>query len=179
MTEISAMVATRHDITRTMVEDFLYQEAALLDEWRLEEWLLLLSEDIIYEIPIIGMEQSSSDQTLFLLADDAQRLRGRVKQLMGTATWAESPRSRTRRMISNVRVRDAVRDELNVSANFAVYRIPQQSWRTEDGSNQTECFVGAYHYKLRSGETGLRIARRTVVLDVDVIRPHGKISIIL
>ena len=26
-------------VTRTELEDFLYQEAALLDEWRLEEWL--------------------------------------------------------------------------------------------------------------------------------------------
>ncbi len=27
------------DITRSDVEDFLYEEAALLDEWRLDEWL--------------------------------------------------------------------------------------------------------------------------------------------
>ena len=29
---------------REEVEDFLYQEAALLDEWRLDEWLALLPQ---------------------------------------------------------------------------------------------------------------------------------------
>ena len=28
-------------VTRVEVEDLLYREAALLDEWRLEEWLTL------------------------------------------------------------------------------------------------------------------------------------------
>jgi 3-phenylpropionate/cinnamic acid dioxygenase small subunit len=29
------------DLSRPEVEDFLYQEAALLDGWRLSEWLAL------------------------------------------------------------------------------------------------------------------------------------------
>jgi p-cumate 2,3-dioxygenase beta subunit len=33
--------------TRQEVEDLFYHEAALLDEWRLEEWLDLLTEDAI------------------------------------------------------------------------------------------------------------------------------------
>ena len=31
--------------SRAEVEDFLYHEAALLDEWRLDEWLALLTDD--------------------------------------------------------------------------------------------------------------------------------------
>jgi 3-phenylpropionate/cinnamic acid dioxygenase small subunit len=38
-------------VTRQEVEDFLYEEAALLDEWRLEEWLQLLTEDAAYYVP--------------------------------------------------------------------------------------------------------------------------------
>ena len=38
-----------NDITRSAVEDFLYQEAALLDEWRLDEWLSLLTDDALEE----------------------------------------------------------------------------------------------------------------------------------
>ena len=26
------------EVTRATIEDFLYEEAALLDEWRLQEW---------------------------------------------------------------------------------------------------------------------------------------------
>ena len=40
-----------NDITRSAVEDFLYQEAALLDEWHLDEWLSLLTDEAIYQIP--------------------------------------------------------------------------------------------------------------------------------
>jgi p-cumate 2,3-dioxygenase beta subunit len=37
--------------SRQEAEDLLYKEAALLDEWRLDEWLELLTEDATYEIP--------------------------------------------------------------------------------------------------------------------------------
>ena len=37
--------------SRSEVEDLFYQEAALLDEWRLEDWLELLTDDAIYQIP--------------------------------------------------------------------------------------------------------------------------------
>ena len=34
------------------IEEFLYQEAELLDERRFEEWLELLTEDVRYFMPI-------------------------------------------------------------------------------------------------------------------------------
>jgi len=37
--------------SRNEVEDLLYREAALLDEWRLEEWLELLTDDAVYQVP--------------------------------------------------------------------------------------------------------------------------------
>ncbi len=37
--------------SRQEVEDLLYREAALLDEWRLEEWLEMLTDDAIYQVP--------------------------------------------------------------------------------------------------------------------------------
>src|SRR6476620_6027447 len=51
--EDRAMGATSliQDVTRATIEDFLYAEAALLDEWRLQEWLDLLTEDATYEVP--------------------------------------------------------------------------------------------------------------------------------
>ena len=42
------MIAT---VTRPLVEDFLYKEAALLDEWRLDEWLTLFEPGATYDIP--------------------------------------------------------------------------------------------------------------------------------
>ena len=86
--------------SRSEVEDLLYQEAALLDEWRLEEWLELLTDDAIYQIPPTDVPEGDSRNTLFIIADDAVRIRSRVKQLLGKFAWAENPHSRTRRMIT-------------------------------------------------------------------------------
>jgi p-cumate 2,3-dioxygenase subunit beta len=44
-------VAAPRVITRAEVEDFLYHEAALLDEWKLNEWQELLTDDAAYYVP--------------------------------------------------------------------------------------------------------------------------------
>ena len=44
-------VATRNVVTRAEVEDFLYREAALLDDWKLDEWEALLTDDAAYYVP--------------------------------------------------------------------------------------------------------------------------------
>ena len=42
------------DWTRTNIEDYLFHEAALLDEWRLPEWFDLFAEDCHYFVPNMG-----------------------------------------------------------------------------------------------------------------------------
>src|SRR3984893_2300383 len=113
--------------SRQEVEDLLYREAALLDEWRLEEWLELLTEDAIYQVPPTDVPEGDARNTLFIIADDAVRIRSRVKQLLGKFAWAENPHSRTRRLISNVRVLGADGDNILATANFVVYRMQYES----------------------------------------------------
>src|SRR5580658_7059350 len=69
--------------TRQEVEDLLYREAALLDEWRLEEWLEMLTDDAIYQVPSTDAPEGDARNTLYIIADDALRIRSRVKQLLG------------------------------------------------------------------------------------------------
>jgi 3-phenylpropionate/cinnamic acid dioxygenase small subunit len=88
--------------SRQEVEDFLYREAALLDEWRLEEWLEILTDDAIYQVPSTDAPEGDARNTLYIIADDALRIRSRVKQLLGKSAWAENSHSRTRRMTTNV-----------------------------------------------------------------------------
>jgi p-cumate 2,3-dioxygenase beta subunit len=156
--------------SRQEVEDLLYKEAALLDDWRLEEWLELLTDDAVYEIPPTDVPEGDARNTLFIIADDAVRIRSRVKQLLGKSAWAESPHSRTRRMISNVRVLGADGDRLLATANFAVHRMRYES---------VDTYIGRYDYKLVRVGKDLRIKERRAVLDNEALRPHGKISFIL
>ena len=156
--------------SRTEVEDFLYKEAALLDEWRLEEWLELLTRDAIYEIPPTDVPEGDSSNTLFIIADDNVRIRSRVKQLLGKSAWAENPPSRTRRLIGNVRVLGVEGENIRVTANFLVHRMRYES---------VDTYVGHYDYKLLRDGKLLKIRERRAILDNEALRPHGKISFIL
>jgi p-cumate 2,3-dioxygenase subunit beta len=156
--------------SRSEVEDLFYREAALLDEWRLEEWLTLLTHDATYQVPPTDLPEGDARNTLFIIADDAFRIRSRVKQLLGKSAWAENPRSRTRRIISNVRVVGTEGNHIMVTANFAVYRMRYESIDT---------YVGRYEYKLIRIGNELRIRQRRAILDNEALRPHGKISFIL
>jgi p-cumate 2,3-dioxygenase subunit beta len=83
----------------------------------------------------------------------------------------ENPPSRTRRLISNVRILATDGETVRVAANFVVYRM-----RVE----QVDTYVGRYEYTLVRGNDGaLRIRRRRAILDLEALRPHGKVSIIL
>ena len=157
-------------ITRADIEDFLYEEAALLDTWQLREWLALLTEDATYEVPSTDIPDGNPHDSLFIIADNAYRIRMRVDQLLGKSAWAENPPSRTRRMISNVRIRQIEGDTLDVSANFVVYRMR---------SGHMDTYVGRYEYTLVHGEDGLKIRHRKAILDLEALQPHGKVSIIL
>src|ERR671922_370110 len=92
------------EVTREQVEDFLYHEAALLDAWRLDEWLALLTPDATYRVPSNDQPESDPRAALFTIADDIRRIRARVARLKDPHAHAEFPPSRTRRMISNVRI---------------------------------------------------------------------------
>src|SRR5437867_6629669 len=90
--------------TRDEIERFLIDEAALLDEWRLDEWLTLMAPDARYLVPPLDAPDADHRDTLFLIADDRRTLASRVRQLLSGTNWAENPRSRTRRQITNVRL---------------------------------------------------------------------------
>lgn len=157
-------------LIRQEIEDLLYAEAALLDQWRLEEWLGLLTEDATYHIPPTDLPEGDPKSTLYIVADDMLRIRSRVKQLLGKSAWAENPPSRTRRMISNVRVLGTDGDEIRVTANFVVYRMRFEL---------VDTYIGRYEYTLVRRDEGLKIRERRAVLDLEALRPHGKVSFIL
>ncbi|MGH7964475.1 MAG: aromatic-ring-hydroxylating dioxygenase subunit beta [Candidatus Binatia bacterium] len=156
--------------SRQEIEDFFYAEAALLDEWRLDEWLDLLTADATYYVPSTDTPDGDHRTTLFLVADDALRIRSRVKQLLGKSAHAETPRSRTRRLISNVRIRSVEGDTIHVTANFVIYRMRLEL---------VDTYIGRYEYTLVHQDGRLKIRERRAILDLESLRPQGKVSIIL
>jgi p-cumate 2,3-dioxygenase beta subunit len=165
------MRANAVKVTRAEVEDFLYQEAALLDEWKLDEWLELLTDDATYEIPPNDTPDGDARNTLFILADDIVRIRERVKRLQSPNCHAEFPHSRTRRMISNVRIVATEGDLVTVAANFVCYRHRRHERIRE--------FVGTYRFVLQAKDGSFRIKSRRTVLDAHELGSLGSVSFIL
>ncbi|MFC7493002.1 MULTISPECIES: aromatic-ring-hydroxylating dioxygenase subunit beta [unclassified Nocardioides] len=158
-------------VARSEVEDFLYYEAQLLDAWRLEEWRDLFEEDGHYVVPSTDNPDGDLAMDLALIDDDAEGLRGRVQRLMSTYAHIENPRSRTRRIVSNVRVWDHDDGDVGVRCSVVVYRSRVPG---------TTSYVADVHYRLRRDGGSFRIAFKHALLDHHTLRDVGGVlSIIL
>lgn len=174
MTQISGRIlppkrpvdaALQHEI-----EQFLYLEAAVLDDRRYTEWLDYFTDDCHYYMPTrynrtrreLDREFSRDDEVAHF-DDDKASLRVRVKRLLTGQAWAEDPPSRTRHMVSNVRIEPLSEAELIVRCNFHVHRA-----RLE---RDVETFIGGREDTLRrfAGPGGWRIHRRVIFLDQTVL----------
>jgi len=157
----------RHAL-RLDAEEFLYQEAALLDAWRLDDWLALFTADARYEVPSTDLPSGEPATALMLISDTHAMIAARVKRLNSRKAHREFPWSRTRRIIGNVRVSQDG-EEVEATANFAVYR----------SRRDVSVYMGQYRYRLvRDGDT-FKIRFRRAELDVETLDAHGTLSIIL
>jgi p-cumate 2,3-dioxygenase subunit beta len=159
--------------TRVDIEDYLFREASLLDEWRLPEWRELFADNCRYYVPnLSGDPYASPDETLYLISDDAHHLTERVKRLGKKTAHAEYPHSITQRMVSNVRLLPAGANaqELRAVCNFLTHR-------TSNGV--TDAYFGRHEYIFVQPEQKLLILEKRSILAMGALRPHGKLSIIV
>jgi p-cumate 2,3-dioxygenase beta subunit len=157
-------------VSRPEVEDFLFHEAELLDDWRLEEWAALFTDDGQYLIPPLDDPQADPKKTLFLVYDDRHRLQERARRLLNKNAHAEFPHSRTSHMVSNVRIVEQDDASLVARCSFFVSRAK---------GPVNDSYPGRSIYHLAKTGAGLRIRVKRAALDLSFLRPQGKISIIL
>lgn len=154
------------------VEQFYYAEAALLDERRLMDWLALFTADAHYWMPIRRTVMTSDLENEFtkpgamaLFDDDKPTLELRIKKLDTGFSWSEDPPSRTRHIITNVRVLEENGDELTVEANFHLYRTRLES--------DEDSWIGRRRDVLRRVDGELKIAKRHIFLEQTLIRSRN------
>lgn len=165
---VATAAIDRHAL-RLDVEEFLYEEAALLDAWRLDDWLALFTADARYEVPSTDRPGGGPADALMLVSDTRAMIAARVKRLNSRKAHREFPWSRTRRIIGNVRVVSHDGDELEVAANFAVYR----------SRREVNVYMGQYRYRLVREGDSFKIRFRRAELDLETLDSHGTLSIIL
>lgn len=150
------------------VEQFLYDEAALLDDRRFADWLALIADDIHYWMPIrrtvtvenLHLEYAKADGMAYF-DDDRTDLRMRVEKLQANSAWSENPPSRTRHLVSNVRLLEVKGAEIALEAAIHVYRS-----RLNDKIDQ---WIGKRRDRLRRVDGGFKIFERHIFLDQTVV----------
>jgi 3-phenylpropionate/cinnamic acid dioxygenase small subunit len=156
------------------IEEFLYQEAELLDARQYEAWLDLFTEDVRYWMPMrrnvphdeLAREFTREGLDVNWFDEGKDTLTRRVKQILTGVHWAEEPPSRICHMVSNVQILkvrgdETVPSEVAVKCRFLVYRNRVET--------ETDLLVGKREDVLRRGEGGWKIARRMIVLDQNVL----------
>jgi p-cumate 2,3-dioxygenase beta subunit len=159
------------ELSRGEVEELLIEEAALLDEWRLDEWRALFTGECRYLVPnLAGDPYAPPDATLYMIADDGHHLTERIKRLGKKTAHAEQPRSRARRLISNVRILERDAEHLKAQCSFITYRTAQEI---------TDTYFGRHEYRLVEQDGAIKIEEKRTILDMGALRPHGRLSIIV
>ena len=152
-------------------EEFLFLEADLLDQRRFAEWLDLLTEDLVYFMPIrrnvkhgqhAAHENTREGEDISWFDEDKWTLAKRVEQIQTGVHWAEEPLSRVCHMVSNVRILEHRSDqEIVVGSRFLVYQ------NRNEYENYT--LVGKRTDTLRKLGGAWKLARREILLDQSVL----------
>ena len=147
---------------------FYANEAWLLDDRRFREWLDLFTDDVFYFMPRRmnvqrddAARELSPPGDLAIFEDDKTYLTMRVERLETGMAWAENPPSRTRHLISNLVVEPLDGGEVKAKTAFILYRSHHET--------DENIFAGSREDVLRRVEGAWKIARRTIVLDSNVI----------
>jgi 3-phenylpropionate/cinnamic acid dioxygenase small subunit len=143
-------------------EQFLYQEARLLDTQRYEEWLALFTDDATYWVPL---EQGQNDpyETSSIIHDDRTLLELRVKQLRHPRAHARQPLARTVHQVTNVVELGKANGELHIGSTLTVVEF----------RNEKQRLYGALvEHRLRPQGDTFRIAHKRV----DLVNSEGELD---
>jgi benzoate/toluate 1,2-dioxygenase beta subunit len=141
-------------LNRQAAEEILFAEARILDAGRYDEWFAMLTEDVIYWVPCNG-EGVDPNREISLVYDDHARLSDRIERLNSGLAHAQSPPSKTCRLISNVQIELAAADSAAITSAFFLYELRQSRQRI---------FAGRYQHRLRFESSQWKITWKKAVL---------------
>jgi 3-phenylpropionate/cinnamic acid dioxygenase small subunit len=157
------------------IEEFLFDEANLLDERDFKPWLDMLAEDLEYFMPMTfnvkfgqhtKREHTSREAEMSWFHEGKWTLGKRVDQILTGLHWAEEPLSRVCRLVSNVQLTAIDTNaqgelEIDATSRFLIYQN-----RCE---YEQYFFVGDRQDRLRRTEAGWKLARREIHIHQNVL----------
>ena len=181
--EATAPVAAAHRIardaryyeTKREIEEFLYDEANLLDERRFTEWLATLADDLRYFMPMeynvkfgehATRELTRRDEQMSWFNEGKWSLGKRAEQIQTGVHWAEEPLSRVCRLVSNVQLTAISTNALGETEVDATSRFLIYQNRCE---YEQYFFVGDRFDRVRRTADGWKLARREIRIHQNVL----------
>jgi benzoate/toluate 1,2-dioxygenase beta subunit len=147
------------------VEQFLFRQAALLDDKQWHGFIELFTEDGVYWMPA-SPEQTTWDGVPSIFGEDRNLMRVRMKRLTHPHAWSQAPLWGTNHIVGNVVIEKEDGDALTVRSRFHMMEFRRDSSRH---------FAGSYLHHLRRTPAGLRIKLQRV----DMINAQGPYEYVL
>jgi len=141
-------------VDRQRVEQFLFREAQLMDEHRFDEWLALWSEPALYWVPS-NRDDLDPAREVSLIYDDWVRLQLRIARLKSGFAHAQEPRSRMRRLISNIEIEEVEDGEIVTHSNFLLAELRR---------GKQDLFAGRATHRLRLENGSFKLISKKVLL---------------
>jgi 3-phenylpropionate/cinnamic acid dioxygenase small subunit len=136
------------------VTQFIYREARLQDDHEYDAWETLWTDDGIYWVPANG-EGTDPENDMSIIYDNRSRIGLRVRQFHTGKRFSQTPRSRLRRLVSNIEILESLGDAVVVTANAMVF---------ESTTRGDQIWVSRNEYKLRREGSQWRMAGKKVIL---------------
>jgi 3-phenylpropionate/cinnamic acid dioxygenase small subunit len=137
------------------VEQFLYQQAELLDAKQWQAWIDLFDARGVYWMPVTP-EQTEWEGSPSIFAEDKLMMEIRKGRVSHPNAWSQAPLWETNHLVSHVAVEAANETTVQVRSRFHMMELRRDSVRH---------FGGSYRHTLVRDETGaLRIRLQRVDL---------------
>jgi 3-phenylpropionate/cinnamic acid dioxygenase small subunit len=149
---------------------FLGKEAKLLDERRFDEWIKMIHDDIVYEVPVRQAKQHYADEFIdgaFRLKDTMPIIKIRIERLRSGHAWAETPPSRTVRVVGSIFAEEGENTgDLHVESAMLIYR--------QRGNAEAGDIIPVRRSDIIriTDEGGLLVSRRAVIPDTVLRTPN-------
>jgi 3-phenylpropionate/cinnamic acid dioxygenase small subunit len=144
-----------------LAQEFLAKEAKLLDERRFRDWYELLDDEIVYHVPLRQARLRFEDEVppgAYRILDTKKHIETRIKRLESGAAWAETPPSRTLRVVGSLLVEAGDRPDVLVAENALLL------YRQRGHGQPGDVIPVRRRDQLRLTPAGLRLLHRDALL---------------
>jgi benzoate/toluate 1,2-dioxygenase beta subunit len=142
------------------VETFLYREARFMDRHAYDEWFALWTDDAVYWVPS-NEDDYDPERHVSIVYENKRGLEDRIARLKSGAAYAQDPKSRLSRVVSNIEIEEQSDAQLIVNSTFNITALRRRRMDTYAGR--------AVHTLRADGESFKISSKKVLLINNDVV----------